>query len=89
MKFLRFLSSTGGTPTTTERPLAASSGVISTRGRDDDFLLAGNGFSSSPNFLLVTLISLIPGGRTGDIGCKEEVRKVGDCVWSTEVLEEE
>ena len=43
MKFLRFLSSTGGTPTTTERPLAASSGVISTSGRDDDFLKITDG----------------------------------------------
>ena len=38
MKFFLFLSSTGGTPTTTERPFAESRGVISTRGKEEDFL---------------------------------------------------
>ena len=82
MKFFLFLSSTGGTPTTTERPFAESRGVISTRGKEEDFLRmikvsaeqTSHGDQESP------------GGGAGYIGGKEKVCKVGDCVWTAQVL---
>ena len=38
-KFFLFLSSTGGMPTTTDRPLAVSRGEMRMRGREVTFLL--------------------------------------------------
>ena len=87
MKFLRFLSSTGGTPTTTERPLAASRGVISTSGREEDFLKSVTKKYHKSNTRKVSQKFVTPGRRTRDIGCKEKVRKVGDCVRPTQVLQ--
>ena len=97
MKFFLFLSSTGGTPTTTERPFAVSRGVISTRGKEEDFLRmikvsaeqASHGDQESDQFSTQQVVhgdQESPGGGAGYIGGEEKVCKVGDCVWTAQVL---